>query len=120
MTLIPGLRSGGVASSQPRTHPPSGSEASPSPGSRASSSSDILSGRLLSAVDYDQPHDEWVLVLAGEAVLEVNGVRFDLTDGDWVRLPAHVPHRLVKTAPGTSWLALHLPEIDGGAPPSAP
>ena len=80
----------------------------------------ILSGRLLSAVDYDQPHDEWVLVLAGEAVLEVNGVRFDLTDGDWVRLPAHVPHRLVKTAPGTSWLALHLPEIDGGAPPSAP
>jgi cupin 2 domain-containing protein len=80
----------------------------------------ILSGRLPAAVDYDQPHDEWVLVLAGEAVLEANDVRFDLTAGDWVRLPAHVHHRLVQTTPGTSWLALHLQESDSEAPPSAP
>jgi cupin 2 domain-containing protein len=80
----------------------------------------ILSGHLTAAVDYDQPHDEWVLVLAGEAVLEVNDVRFDLTAGDWVRLPAHVHHRLVQTTPGTSWLALHLQGIDTGAPPPDP
>jgi cupin 2 domain-containing protein len=79
----------------------------------------ILSGRLPSPVDYDQPQDEWVLLLAGAAVLEVNDVRFDLTSGDWVLLPAHVPHRLVDTTPGTIWLALHTPELDGRAPPSA-
>jgi cupin 2 domain-containing protein len=77
----------------------------------------ILSGQLLSPVAYDQAHDEWVLVLAGEAVLEVNDVRVDLTGGDWVLLPAHVPHRLVKTTAGTSWLALHVTEVESSAPP---
>ncbi|HUJ66586.1 MAG TPA: cupin domain-containing protein [Acidimicrobiales bacterium] len=67
----------------------------------------ILSGTLPSPVDYDQSHDEWVLVLEGGAVLEVRGERFDLGRGDWVLLPAKVPHRLVETRPGTSWLAVH-------------
>ena len=67
----------------------------------------ILSGALTTPVDFDQDHDEWVIVLAGDAVLEVAGGRMDLGAGDWVLLPAHTPHRLVETAPGTSWLALH-------------
>jgi cupin 2 domain-containing protein len=67
----------------------------------------ILSGTLASPVDYDQSHDEWVLVLEGAAVLEVGEERLDLTRGDWVLLPAHVRHRLVESRPGTSWLAVH-------------
>jgi cupin 2 domain-containing protein len=67
----------------------------------------ILSGTLASPVDYDQTHDEWVVVLAGGAVLEVGGERLDLSCGDWVLLPARVPHTLVETQAGTSWLALH-------------
>jgi cupin 2 domain-containing protein len=68
----------------------------------------ILSGRLPAPVAYDQPEDEWVVVLSGAAVLEVGPQgRMDLTGGDWVLLPAHVPHRLVDTRPGTSWLTLH-------------
>ncbi len=66
-----------------------------------------LSGELSSPLDYDQAHDEWVVVLDGGAVLEVNEERVELSSGDWVLLPAHVPHRLVATRPGTSWLALH-------------
>lgn len=71
----------------------------------------ILSGELPEPVDYDQSHDEWVLVLAGHAVVIVDDKRLELDGGDWVFLPAHVRHRLVQTQPGTSWLALH----DAGA-----
>lgn len=66
----------------------------------------ILSGTLGSPQDYDQAHDEWVVVLIGGALLEVGDERLDLVAGDWVLLEAHVPHRLVETVPGTSWLAL--------------
>lgn len=67
----------------------------------------IVSGQLESPVDYDQARDEWVAVLSGAAVLEVDHERLELQQGDWILLPAHVPHRLVETRPGTRWLALH-------------
>ena len=67
----------------------------------------ILSGTLSGPVDFDQDHDEWVIVLAGDAVLEVAGERMALGAADWVLLPARTPHRLVETSPGTNWLALH-------------
>jgi cupin 2 domain-containing protein len=66
----------------------------------------ILSGRLTVPVDYVQDADEWVVVIAGRAVLEVDGVRLELGAGDWVLLPALVPHRLLETDPGTSWLTV--------------
>jgi cupin 2 domain-containing protein len=68
----------------------------------------ILSGRLESAVDYVQESDEWVALLAGAASLVVAGEPVELTGGDWLFLPAGVEHRLVSTAPGSSWLAVHL------------
>lgn len=67
----------------------------------------ILSGTISSPVDYVQPHDEWVAVLDGAAVLQVEDERVVLSSGDWILLPAHVPHRLVAAEPGTRWLALH-------------
>lgn len=67
----------------------------------------ILSGRLDSPRDYNQPHDEWVIVLSGRAVLEVEGKPNVLVSGNWMFLPAGVHHRLVETEAGTSWLALH-------------
>jgi cupin 2 domain-containing protein len=66
-----------------------------------------LSGEVAAPLDFDQAHDEWVVVLEGGAVLEVDDKRLELRSGDWVLLPAHLPHRLVETRPGTSWLALH-------------
>jgi cupin 2 domain-containing protein len=69
----------------------------------------ILSGTLPEPVDYRQEHDEWVVLLAGRAKLVVAGEDLDLNAGDWLFLPAGVPHRLVATAPGSSWLAVHLP-----------
>lgn len=66
----------------------------------------ILSGRLETPQEYDQDHDEWVLVLAGRARLEVEGVVHELETGDWWLLTAGTPHRLLHTDPGTSWLAI--------------
>jgi cupin 2 domain-containing protein len=66
----------------------------------------ILSGELSAPQVYEQDHDEWVVVLAGAAVLEVDGVAHDLGAGDWWLLPAGTPHTLVRTEPGTSWIAV--------------
>jgi mannose-6-phosphate isomerase-like protein (cupin superfamily) len=66
----------------------------------------ILSGRLEAPVDYLQDVDEWVTVVHGAAVLEVDGQRMELSAGDWVLLPTGTPHRLVETQPGTSWLTV--------------
>ena len=66
----------------------------------------ILSGRLVDGVDYRGDVDEWVVVLAGRAQLEVAGTRLTLDAGDWMLLAAGTPHRLVDTEPGTSWLTV--------------
>jgi cupin 2 domain-containing protein len=67
----------------------------------------ILSGAIAAPVDYDQDHDEWVVLLSGGATLDVGDESLDLVAGDWVLLGARVQHRLVETVPGTTWLALH-------------
>jgi len=66
----------------------------------------ILSGVLHTPIDFDQDHDEWVLVISGGASMEVAGRRYELSAGDWLFLPAHVHHRLVRTEHGTRWLAV--------------
>ena len=66
----------------------------------------ILSGVLSEPQGYEQDHDEWVVVLAGGEVLDVDGVAHELGAGDWWLLPAGTPHRLLRTEPGTSWLAV--------------
>ncbi len=68
----------------------------------------ILSGRTGRPHAYVQAQDEWVVVLAGRAVLDVDGDSVVLAHGDWLFLPSGVPHTVVETAPGTSWLAVHL------------
>jgi cupin 2 domain-containing protein len=61
---------------------------------------------------FDQHEDEWVIVLEGEAELEieVEPSTRRLRKGDWIFLPAHCRHRVVSTAPDrpTIWLAVHL------------
>jgi cupin 2 domain-containing protein len=69
----------------------------------------ILSGALAEPVDDLLDHEEWVLVVEGSAVLEVDGTRVGLDGGDWVRLGPGIPHRVLTTRPGTSWLAVHVP-----------
>lgn len=60
---------------------------------------------------YEQPNDEWVLLLRGEAGLWIEGEdERTLRPGDQVLIPARRRHRVTWTATGepTVWLALHL------------
>lgn len=59
---------------------------------------------------YDQPRDEWVLLLQGEAQLMYeNGSAINLEVGDYLLIPAHQKHRVNYTSsePACIWLAIH-------------
>ena len=60
---------------------------------------------------YDQPHDEWVLVLQGAARLTLEGqLPIEMRAGSFLNIPAHQKHRVDWTDPGqvTVWLAVHF------------
>ncbi len=62
---------------------------------------------------YDQPQDEWILVLRGRAGLLVEGeAECTLEPGGFAFLPARRRHRVTWTARGepTVWLAVHFGE----------
>lgn len=61
---------------------------------------------------YDQPEDEWIALLQGEAVLrfEDSPDPVRLKVGDTLLIPAHRKHRVEETLRGgvTVWLAVHI------------
>ncbi len=61
---------------------------------------------------YDQPWDEWVALLSGEARLRFEGEAEarELAPGDYVHIPAHARHRVEATSenPPAVWLAVHF------------
>lgn len=61
---------------------------------------------------YCQTHDEWVLVLAGHAWVDVQGQLTELRPGDHLFIPAGAEHRVTHTdlVVPTVWLAVHLGE----------
>ena len=57
---------------------------------------------------YDQDGDEWVVLLAGDAVLRFErGGDVALKAGDWIAIPAHSRHRVESTSADALWLAVH-------------
>lgn len=64
---------------------------------------------------YDQPHDEWVLLVQGSATLEFADGDISLERGSYYFIPAHRRHRVAWTDPTqpTVWLAIHIeiPEV---------
>lgn len=65
---------------------------------------------------YDQDHDEWVLLLKGEAELWIEGEgERSLLPGDHLLIAAHAKHRVLRTSftEPTVWLAIHF-EATGG------
>ncbi|MDR3095732.1 MAG: cupin domain-containing protein [Paraburkholderia sp.] len=62
---------------------------------------------------YDDPRDEWVVLLTGAAELEFEtqgGARYPMRPGDYVHIPAHCRHRVAwtDTAAPTVWLAVYF------------
>jgi cupin 2 domain-containing protein len=57
---------------------------------------------------YDQPEDEWVIVLRGNAILEIDGGEFvGMNEGDYLVIPGGVRHRVHYTGAKTVWLTVH-------------
>ncbi len=57
---------------------------------------------------YDQPQDEWVLLVKGAAILEIaDQPPLTLKAGDHVLIPSHVRHRVASTSADALWLAVH-------------
>ncbi len=56
----------------------------------------------------EQEQDEWVLLLQGEATLNVAGDVMALQCGDYLFLKARTPHRVINTSAQALWLAMHI------------
>lgn len=67
---------------------------------------------------YDQPEEEWVVLLQGRAALRFadEAQARILNPGDWLRIPAHCRHRVEWTEQTgqTIWLAVHYANEPGG------
>ena len=65
---------------------------------------------------YDQPDDEWVLLLRGTATLDFgpDGV-LDLKAGDSLTIPARRRHRVAGVSEDAVWVALHPATSDVGS-----
>ena len=58
---------------------------------------------------YDQPDDEWVMLMQGEASLVFDdGRTVALQAGDHVLVPKHQRHRVERTSADALWLAVHI------------
>ncbi|MEO6052957.1 MAG: cupin domain-containing protein [Chthoniobacterales bacterium] len=71
----------------------------------------IVSGGHASPPDfwYDQDNPEWVLLLAGSAVMEFpDGKTIELKKGDYFLIPSHQRHRISKVSEDAIWLAIHI------------
>lgn len=77
----------------------------------------ILSAPGSASGPYDQDQDEWVLLLQGQARLEVEGQPVRLAAGEALFIPAHTPHRVLDTSadPPCIWLAVHIHGNDQAA-----
>jgi len=68
----------------------------------------IVSSNNLKVKEYDQDVNEFVILLEGDATLEIEGSIKDLKKGDYLYIPAHTKHKVLKTSNGALWLAIYF------------
>lgn len=70
----------------------------------------IVSASDMTPTRYVQSQDEWVVLLGGEATLDLAGEHIALRSGDHLFIPAGTPHTVLRVTDGAMWLAVHLHE----------
>ncbi len=55
-----------------------------------------------------QQHDEWVLLIQGDALMEFNDRNVSLKQGEYLFIKAHEAHRVLETSQSAIWLAVHI------------
>ena len=71
----------------------------------------IVSNQLKNGSWYEQQEDEWLVLLEGEAVLNVNNKIINLKKGDTLFIQAYLLHQVVWTSSKTLWLTIHMPTL---------
>jgi len=58
---------------------------------------------------YDQNHNEWVVVIKGQALLIFEDRQLSMQTGSYINIPAHTKHKVSCTDSDeeTIWLAIH-------------
>ena len=69
----------------------------------------IISAPGTASGPYRQSDDEWVMVLQGDARLDLDGTELRLSAGEALMIPARTPHRVLETSgdPPCIWLTVH-------------
>jgi cupin 2 domain-containing protein len=68
----------------------------------------IVSSANIAPKNYVQSQDEWVVLVRGEAEIEVAGEAVALKSGDHLFLPSGTAHVVKSASEGAIWLAVHL------------
>ncbi|SFV69621.1 Uncharacterized conserved protein [hydrothermal vent metagenome] len=68
----------------------------------------IISADTLEDKEYIQKEDEWVIILEGKAILEIEKKEIVLEKGEHIFISAYSPHRVLQTEQGTLWLAVYI------------
>lgn len=68
----------------------------------------IVSSDKPEVKEYNQPYDEWIVLLDGEASIEVDGDIYLLKKGDTKLIERNIIHKVLATKRGTIWLCIHL------------
>jgi cupin 2 domain-containing protein len=57
---------------------------------------------------YIQQHDEWVVILQGNAIIMIDQEEHKLSKGDSLLIPQGIMHSVIYTDNPTIWLAIHI------------
>ncbi|MGD1804045.1 cupin domain-containing protein [Dapis sp. BLCC M126] len=70
----------------------------------------IISPPNFVSEEFIQEEDEWVILLQGSAVLEINQTTTKLVKDSYIFIPAKTPHKIISTDANieTIWLAIHI------------
>lgn len=68
----------------------------------------IASNRLSDGSWYDQEEDEWLMLVAGAALLLLDNEEVHLKAGDTLFIPAQQLHKVVSTSEDALWLTVHI------------
>ncbi len=68
----------------------------------------IVSNQLENGGWYEQEEDEWLILLEGEAILEMDTEEINLKKGDTLFIEAMTLHRVKKTSANALWLTIHI------------
>ncbi len=68
----------------------------------------ICSHAFKDGIWYDQETSEWVLLLSGWALIDVESTLHHLTAGDYLLLLPHQRHKVLETSEEAHWIGIHF------------